>query len=520
MLSAFDHSSQAAAPRVASLAALTAFVDSPQTSQALEEFRQHISPGELVLQTAQTAAQTAGRVKAELGENEESEELVIVVRALRKCLAYDGVLENVVREPQLRRVLIDAAESGSTLLRRLLVQQLGKLIGQGSAGVELAIEAKLYELLPGLLGDPDVGVASDAAKAIVASLESRQGCQAFSSPEFFQSLMAAAASPDEMVKVRTLALFVEAGRKNETVFNELADRGAFTVLVNSFATDDLLLKISLVALIEQLASYRAGAKFLALSSIPRQLVGELAEDSVDETSRVSLVHAIAELIKQQPEIGNEMFQVQGGSLAKTLVEFQHSVPATPQEKSDLCCAIAAWGSIASSPLGYEAVQKAAPTVGASISSYFTGETEIANLAMDAWSNVLNSLPDPLAPDVESKLKSLAESVCHTHVSRPFGESRAHSYPLLTALCRSRLAVQTIMGSEEIRRSLVDPFSDDSSDAKYAKNAFIKKLAADHLDWLRTVIEESYLTKLKTFADAGPFYIPPGTAVPTINSTWV
>ncbi|KYF47301.1 proteasome non-ATPase 26S subunit, partial [Toxoplasma gondii ARI] len=251
MLSAFDQSSQAAAPRVASLAALTAFVDSPQTSQALEEFRQHISPGELVLQTAQTAAQTAGRVKAELGENEESEELVIVVRALRKCLAYDGVLENVVREPQLRRVLIDAAESGSTLLRRLLVQQLGKLIGQGSAGVELAIEAKLYELLPGLLGDPDVGVASDAAKAIVASLESRQGCQAFSSPEFFQSLMAAAASPDEMVKVRTLALFVEAGRKNETVFNELADRGAFTVLVNSFATDDLLLKISLVALIEQ-----------------------------------------------------------------------------------------------------------------------------------------------------------------------------------------------------------------------------------------------------------------------------
>lgn len=519
MLAAFDDPSQAQAPRKASAAVLTEFVDSPASSQALAEFRRHISPGELVLQAAQTAAHTAGGAKAELGENEESDELVLIARGLRKCLAYDGILESVVRDPQLRRVLIDAADSGSALLRRLLVQQLGKLIDRGRPGVELAIEANLYRLLPGLLGDPDVGVASDAAKALVASLCVPQGCEAFSSPACFQALISHAASRNEMVKVRAFALFVEAGRKSEEIFNEMVNRGAFTVLLNAFATDDLLLKISLVSLIEQLASYPAGAKYLATSAIPRRLISELADESLDETSRVSLVHAVAEVIKQRPEIAAEMFQVEDGVLARTLADFQHSVPSTPQEKSELCCAIAAWGSIASSPLGYAAVQKAVPVVGANVGGHFTGETDVANLAMDAWSNVLNSLPDPLAPDVIAAVVSLVEPACSTHVSRPFGESRAHSYPLLTALCRSRRAVQTIMGSEDIRRCLVDPFSDDSSDAKYAKNAFLKRLVADHLDWLGSVIEEGYLTKLKKFADAGPFYVPPGTAAPAVNSSW-
>ncbi|PFH33954.1 hypothetical protein BESB_071060 [Besnoitia besnoiti] len=513
MMGAFDNPSQAANPRVAAASVLKEFVDSPPSPQAQEALRQHISPGELVLQAAQTAAASVRGGKAELGENEESEELQLVVKALQKCLAYDGVLESIVREPHLRPVLLESAESGSALLRRLLAQQIFKLTGQARTGVLLAAEAGLYQLLPGLLRDPDVGVASDASKVILASLDGPEGVQLFTSEAFWQALTAAAASDNEMVKIRVLALFVEAGRKSEELFNSLLARGAFAQLLNAFMTDDLLLKISLISLIEQLASYPRGANYIATSSIPLRLVGELADECLDDTSMVSLVYVIAEVIKQQPQLASEMFAASNGLLPRTLEGLLSVSGATPQEKNELCCAIAAWGSIAGSAPGYAAVSKAVPEFAAEMTAHFSGETEVANLAMDAWTNVLNALSDPLGPEMTDFMGPLVEAALKTHLSRPFGESRVHSYPLLRALCRWKPAVRALFASEELRRTLVDPFSEEASDAKYAKNAFLKKLVADHTEWLAALIDEGYLSKLKTFADAGPFYVPAGKHPP-------
>lgn len=94
------------------------------------------------------------------------------------------------------------------LLRRVCTRRLSSFVSAClSTGLRVLLENHLYSLLLVLLEDPDVGVSSDASKALLCSLDYAEGVEAFFQPSSWRRLYTRTLPETDSVSMSVLVFF-------------------------------------------------------------------------------------------------------------------------------------------------------------------------------------------------------------------------------------------------------------------------------------------------------------------------
>eukprot|EP00913_Durusdinium_trenchii_P029385 g27545.t1 len=175
----------------------------------------------------------------------------------------------------------------SAQLRLTVAKLLAHLASGGEASVGRLLDAGLFNLCEPLLLDEETGVAETAAKAVRAGVAVPPGQQALvaSSGSLTEVLLRRLPELPDVQRIRVLALFVQLGRVAE-IFPLLEQQGAFEKVLGSFLTDDLLLKLNAVELMDAL-----GPQILSLDA---ELTEAIYEKQTNSNSKAALSPATME----------------------------------------------------------------------------------------------------------------------------------------------------------------------------------------------------------------------------------
>jgi len=497
----------------------------PDIHAAINELFQHTSLLELFQQLQQ--------------HHQRGEETDLLMRVIDQIFLLDDMKLQLLEEP-FQPFLQMAASAEQTNLRRILVAKLGDLVSLATRPRPMAVDTDVDEpmgddkatedgadvdnimerfvslglakLLGVLVLDRDTGVAERALDAIVKMVGSAAGSDSFFEGGLLDWLLDKIKTARDETRLRILDLFVSLGSVSETTFDKCEERGLYELVLQEYFTDDLLIKLIAVELMDKLGSFPHGARYMARAQIPLKLARELRDPLADENAKMSLVRLLANIIVQAPDQAKSIFSEANSAMAEQIQEFL-SVPTSRHNwTTQRLCGINAWGDICISASGREQISRAMPhTVDDLIHAVRHGvDSEICKAAMAAWTKVLEG--DPLSDALMAKVSDdLLPKVLDAALVMPFADIRPHAYRLLAALSQFKFTARAVCSSEDARNLLVDWHSEQDKFGKYAKHEWVSSLVSHHEAWLPTLVDEGFLSVLETYAKSGPFYIPPGAA---------
>mmetsp|Transcript_1740 Transcript_1740/g.3865 ORF Transcript_1740/g.3865 Transcript_1740/m.3865 type:complete len:498 (+) Transcript_1740:117-1610(+) len=394
-----------------------------------------------------------------------------------------------------------------------LLQQLA--VSGGDEGVSRLSQHGLLDAVEGLLLDEDTGTAEAAAGVLRTVIEYKatrsMGLEAVKKMQ--QSLNAS--SMGDTQRIRILNLFVVLGRESESVFSSLEESGAYKMVLDSFITDDLLLKLNAVELMDALGSFLKGQEFLSRQGVPEKLAENLEDPMCDDSIRLCVVRLLGLIIRRTPEILERLLPSRDRVLAQHIAGMLES---SGSDTTHRMTALNAWANISVSSvsglafwLNWEGRKNTLLSLVASTNN------EVCKGAMAAWSVVLEDRPPyatthggheaPVVLLWDIAEKELAPIVLKNLISKPFPDVRFHAWNLLALLVRSKTVAQMVMPSDEMREILLDFSSETESPARIGKHSFVKVIVAWNGEWLASFLDEKVMWLLDEYAKQGPFWVP-------------
>jgi len=281
-------------------------------------------------------------------------------------------------------------------------------------------------------------------------------------------------------------------------------------VLGAFLTDDILLKLNAVELMDALGSYQAGQEFLSQHGVPEQLAADLSDPQGDASVRLCVVRILGFALLRNPSLMQTLLPNQQSSLAKAIAGFLDS--RTPAER---LVGLQAMGNIAVHQGGLQFFLQWPAVMNIVVSLPASPQNDICKEAMTAWTNLLGR-PPPKDGDGASETDAEVWKLGHQQVlpmvlktlsHKPFPDVRACSWRLLAALACSKDAARKMLVADEMREKLLDFASETESGAKIAKHEFVKALVKHQGPWLAAFLDENIEMMLVEFAKQGPYWMP-------------
>ncbi|CAK9070433.1 unnamed protein product [Durusdinium trenchii] len=459
------------------------FISGPRVAQAARKLLDSCPLPQLCEALATASAEDAEPLVSALEGLSEIEE----VRAL---FLGDGVADFLTR----------GASATEPRLRLTVAKLLAHLASGGEASVGRLLDAGLFNLCEPLLLDEETGVAETAAKAVRAGVAVPPGQQALvaSSGSLTEVLLRRLPELPDVQRIRVLALFVQLGRVAE-IFPLLEQQGAFEKVLGSFLTDDLLLKLNAVELMDALGSYELGQEFLARSNVPQKLEADLLDPYCDGSVRLCVTRLLGFIAGRSAAAAEQLLRSHEAPFPQSIAGLLDS-----RDVAARLCAIHAWATAMLQTKGLGFFLRWKPMLQEMVSLISATQNEIAKGAMDAWAIVLEvrAPEDQDAAELWGMAESLAEPVLKNLTNKPFPDVRPHTWQLLSVLCRSRKAAQQALQSPELRNLLLNFQSEASTDARHAKHNLVKTLVDCHAQWIGGLLDSEVMDLMLQFAEQG------------------
>jgi len=389
---------------------------------------------------------------------------------------------------------------------RLTVAKLLAHLAEGEASVQKLLDLDLFQLCQQLLLDEETGVAETAAKAVCIGVASPAGQQALvTSPgSLADTLLQRLQDLPDVPRIRILALFVQLGRVGPEVFSSLEQKGAYEKVLGSFLTDDLLLKLNAVELMDALGSYEQGQDYLARSNVPQKLEADLMDPYCDGSVRLCVTRLLGFIAGRSGTAAELLLRSHEAPFPQSIAGLLDSRDVTSR-----LCAIHAWATSTLQNKGLGFFLKWRPMLEEMVSLLGATQNEIAKGAMDAWTIVLQARPpeDQEAAELWGMAESLTGPVLKNLTNKPFPDVRPHTWQLLSVLCRSQKAAQKALQSSELRELLLNFQSEASTDARYAKHTLVKTLVDCHTHWMGGLLDSEVMDLIIQFSEQGPYWVP-------------
>jgi len=501
------------------LAAAKEFIEGPRVPEAVRALLDHFPVAALC--AALAAAQ---------GEDAE-----LLINALERLAEFDEVRDLFLDDSALHDFLRQGASSPDPRARGLVANLLVRLSSHDGSAARLVV---LIELLEALFLVPETNT-SEAAGVALIKIAAASCSSSSASPESRMAILGSdggvedclvrrfqgrVKSMDDTCRFRVLHLFVELGQASNELFSGLEARGAFKDVLGAFLTDDILLKLNAVELMDKLGSYQAGQELFTRQGLPAQLARELTDPCCDTSVSLCVTRLLSSVLFRAPEFLADLLPNIGAPLAKSIATFLGS-----RDPSEKLCAVNAFGQIAAHPEGLGFFLRWSEVLGQLITSVASPQNEVSKGAMSAWVHVLSRHPPPTSPVVvnpqalntdvpmDQALWAVAESkilplTLQAISGKPFPDVRRHTWQLLTVLIRPKRACQSLLTANEIRNTLLDFSSEQGSEPRIAKHEFVQALVQLHGSLLTAFLEDHVEQLLLEYARQSPYWMPRGSSV--------
>jgi len=468
-------------------------------------------------QVVEAARQLLGRFPLpELCEalvNARPEDASYLLQALERLAEFEEAREAFLGDA-VASFLRQGAESQAPPVRTMVAKLVARLAKEGGdAAIGRLAGHGLLEACEALLMDEDTGTAEAAAgtfRAVVqfpAWMESALGAV-----ERLQGRLGGLA---DVQRIRVLHLFVELGRASDDAFAALEGRGAYRQVLGAFLTDDILLKLNAVELMDALGSFPAGQDLLSREGLPQQLAQELLDPMCDDSVRLCVVRLLGLVLRRTPTTMEALLPGREAPFAQNIAGMLES--SNPGER---LCALNAWADLSQHPAGLAFFLQWEGRLQTILSHVTSTQNEVCKGAMASWAVVLQDRPPPASTQQQSEapeilLWEIAERrllplVLKNLLAKPFPDVRCHVWQLLALLVQLKSAAQVVVPSTELRELLLDFSSEQNSEARIAKHAFVKALQR-HDQWLDSFLDEKVVELLAEFARQGPHWVPRNAA---------
>lgn len=447
----------------------------------------------------------------------------ILITALERLASSSEVCNSFLGGPEVSVFLRQGCASTDTRVHKLVARLLEQLAGS-EAGASLLASHGLTAELEALILDEEVGVAESASRAICRFATWAVGREAIVGEGGLlgRSLMALQGSAmsdihiSDTKRIRLLHLYVELGRTSETdLFPALDAAGAFKLVLEAFFTDDILLKLNAVELMDSLGSYQAGQELLSKKGVPEQLAGDLIDSFCDESVRFCVTRLLGFVLLRSPSSMASLLPDWQAPLAQAIKAFLVS-----RSPPDRACALQVFGNICVHQEGVIFFLRAPEVLSTIASLAAAPQNDVCNQAMNAWCNVLNcATPNAdtssAGPGIEIwrfAEQNVLQPTLKCLAQKPFPEIRECSWRLLAVFARSQEAARKVLIADEMREMLLDFASDTASPAKIAKHEFVQSLVKHQGTWLAAFLDENIEMMLSEYAKQGPFWMPQVSSV--------
>lgn len=464
-------------------------------------------------------------VLCEALSNARPEDAESMVEALERLARVDAVRANFFASDSVA-FLREGAGSNDARIRGLVAKLLAQLAQSGEAGAAQLVSAGFLGTCERLLFDSETGTAEAAAAAVrhVAQQPSLEqaifgagdGGDIGTAGRFLAQLH----SIPDVDRMRVLHLFVELGRTSAEAFAALEARGAFKEVLNAFLTDDLLLKLNAVELMDALGSFAAGQELLSREGVPERLASDLTDAMCDSSVRICVTRLLGFVLRRAPAVIPSLLPNREAPLPQALAELLGS-----RDPADRLCALSTWANIMAQPGGLAFFLRWPELLQEILSLAASPQNEICKGAMGAWEAVLEERPPPAgggapagsapaatAAEADAQLWGIAERrlvplVLKNLTGKPFPDVRAYTWRLMASLARSRVAAQATLPAKEVRDLLLDFTSEGELDARRAKYEFVAALVRHHSAWMSNFLDEHVESILQEYARQGPHWVP-------------
>jgi len=436
-----------------------------------------------------------------------------LLRALERLIEFEEIRNAFLQDATLAAFLKQGAEAKDPRVRKMSASLLARL-AVDEASVNAILEAGLLASCECLILDEDTGTAEMIAKALAFAARWPRGRDAVCGDSgIARQLHNRLASLPDTERIRVLHLFVELGRQSEESFAVLEKNGAYKDVLGSFLTDDILLKLNAVELMDALGSFKAGQEFLTREGVPGQLASELTDPMNDTSVRVCVVRLLGCILWRAPSNMKTLLPGKDAPFAQVVAEFMDS-----RDHTEILCALDAWANISMHNEGLVFFLNWSSLLQKIISQLGSTQQEVCKAAMAAWNRVLDChCPlSGVAMEIDgcgtAQLWELAERqilpvALKNLLAKPFPEVRIHTWQLNATLTQIRSIVQKQVTSEEMRELLFDFSSEENSDARIAKHEFVVAAMKHQGDWLGSFLGEDVEKILTEFARQGPHWAP-------------
>ncbi|KAJ1611295.1 26S proteasome regulatory complex subunit PSMD5 [Cryptosporidium canis] len=455
-----------------------------------------------------------GLLKLLLASNSQDDTAMIT--DILKRLTILGVLDDVIFEiPNVMEVLEKGARSNMECIRLLVATILNSLSMSESKCVR-ACDEGFCSLLALLLRDSEISVGESASKTL--KLVSQNNPKYVYDKDLIAGLLENFKSLKDETRIRIIDTYISIGSASEELFNMCQEKGGFyTLALNEYFSEDILLKLVSMKLLEDLGEYEWGVRFIIKNSTPDLLINDLNDQMFDDEIKISIVYLLSRMIKNDPEMAHKVFKMSGGSFISILKEFMMSYSNTNSCGDCLksVCAINCWGLFVSSLTSFQSLMDNwEESFQLMLGLVSNSNSEISLSCLNAWvaffeSKDVKDILDKAKTSFiikQSIEKQLLPVLISDLTSRPFPENRTLLYRILALMIPNFPSVTSnLVSNSKIRDLILNPNSDSNKEVLYIKYDLVKQMVAFDQGTITSIADPNFCSSLQEYAKAGPFY---------------
>ncbi|KAH8738551.1 hypothetical protein FG386_001933 [Cryptosporidium ryanae] len=476
---------------------LNDFISSPLCKESYENLAKKITVND-VLET--------------LIATENQNDISLIIEATKRFITL-GIIDDVLIDNEESIEILRKGSVSKDASIRLLIAYIIHSLSNNTKTCKKLCENGLYLAIGTLIKDKDISIGESASKTL------KQIANNF--PEYVYSdplisiIKSDFRSLKDETRLRILDSYISIGSISEELF-ELCQKKSdiYLLALKEYFTDDILLKLVSIKLLEDMGEYKWGVEFIVRNSTPELLIKDLVDPMFDDDIKISIVYLISKIINNHPEMSNSVLNMLNKSFLNIFKEFMLSY----SQNNDLnrtICAINSWGLFS---IRYSSFQSLISEWEGSIQKMLeylkNSNSDISLTSLNSWvvlfeSSEIKDIINNLKTSFNFK-KSIEDQLIPTLltdiISKPFPENRTLIYRLLTLMIPHFSCVTSgLCSNSKLRELILNSNSDFNKDLLYVKYDMIKQIMKYDKEVVKSLSDEHFYRSMEEYVGFGPFY---------------
>ncbi|KAL7066730.1 hypothetical protein ACR3K2_28350 [Cryptosporidium serpentis] len=459
-----------------------------------------------------------------LSSTQKPEEIALLTDSLKRCISLGVIQDALEGYSDIPELLVTGSKSSNQNVRSLIAYVFSSLTESDASCLKICEDGS-YISLAILLRDTEMSIGESACQSL--KYIAKYYPKYIYDEGFLSILMNKFKELNDETRLRIIGLFIDIVSSSEQLFNICEEKGHFfTLALQEYFTDDILLKLASLRLLEDLGEYKYGLKFLYKESISILLLKDLDNPLVDDEVRIAILYLLSKMTQYYPEGAENILKSCNKVFLLTLKSFMAS-SNNIHALGKPVCAITCWGLISCHETSFKILSNLwSESIQLAIKYISSSNTELSLAAINAWiiifetgdiKNILKSTDEEICLEKQIETK-LIPSIMTIMLSRPFPEIRTLIYRILAAMIPFFGSIASIICTSQPHKDLIlNSNSDSDKEVKYLKYNLVKLIVKYHLNLLEDKADELFIKYMQDYAKGGPFYINPSFQVDIADS---